>query len=82
LTLLVFEQMHVIGHERPGMDRDPALAGTVVQPMRVGGKVLFAAKTDLAIVAALDDVLGNPCGTDPWQSCHASSLMAAKENSL
>jgi hypothetical protein len=70
--------MYMVGHEHPGMNRDPESPGTLCEPMRVGATVLIATKADLAIIAALNDVLGNPRGTESWQPCHASSLMMVR----
>jgi len=59
------QQVHVVGHKHPSMDRDLVLACVLVEPVGVGGKVLVGSKTGLAIIAPLNDVLRDARQADP-----------------
>lgn len=47
----------MVGHENPGMNMNLVLTGVLLQPVRIGSKILIRTKANLAIVATLNDVL-------------------------
>jgi hypothetical protein len=64
----------MVGHEYPGVNGHLELLGGLSQPVRVRREILVPSKTRLAVVAALDQVLGHTRGTYTIPSCHGSSL--------
>ncbi len=46
----------MVGHQNIGMDAATCLARIFLQPFEVEAVVFFGVKTDLAVVATLDDV--------------------------
>lgn len=52
------QQVHVVGHENPGVYRHVVFMGGLMQPVRVCSKILIGCETHLVVVAPLNDVLG------------------------
>jgi len=51
------QQVNVIGHKHPSVDRYGAPARVLFQPMCVGRKVFLTAKASLPVITPLDNVL-------------------------
>jgi len=62
--------MYVVRHERPSVDVDLIPFSCFFEPASKRGDVIIASKTDLAVIATLDDVLRNPNRGDPASSWH------------
>ncbi|MDN3638295.1 hypothetical protein QWY82_05645 [Simiduia curdlanivorans] len=70
----------MIGHKNPRVNFHMIRLRIMPQPVRVKRHILFRAKTDLPVVAALNNVLGNTNRRDSRQSCHGSILVAIDLN--
>jgi len=59
------QQVHVVGHKHPSMDRDLVLACVLVEPVGVTGKILFGGEAWLAVIAPLNNMLRDARQADP-----------------
>ena len=66
--------MHVVGHQRIGVQPAAALAQRLAEPVAVGVVVLLGEKAGLAIVAALHDVQRHAIEVDAGAAGHAVTL--------
>lgn len=64
----------MISHKDPGVDGQMILVRILLKPVSIGGKVIVSAKTYLAVVTALNDVLSNARQADSRLSSHRTSL--------
>ena len=48
------EQMNMVGHEYPRMNRHAVFVGVIAQPLPKGEHVLLVCEADLAVIASLD----------------------------
>ncbi len=53
------QQMHVVDHQAPRVHRHPVVARTQTKPVEVGPVVGILKEYRLAVVAALNNVVGN-----------------------
>jgi hypothetical protein len=53
------QQVNVVGHQDKGVDPATVASGGITEIGEIALAVLLAMKTGLAVVAALNDVLGN-----------------------
>jgi len=71
--------MHVIGPQHIGVDGAAVLACDLAQILQVAQAIGVVEEAGLAVVAALDDVLGHTGQIDPGTSGHARILAMACE---
>jgi len=64
----------MIGHEDPGMNRDFIFSHCLIQPTSISSDIVVRGKTDLAVIATLDNVLRNRDWGESRSSCMHSSL--------
>ncbi len=62
--------MHVIGHQHISVDAATVLFRCLVQPIEVAAIVSLGEERRLPVIAALDDVLGNPSEDESGSACH------------
>lgn len=60
----------MVAHQYIGVDRARVAAGHLAQGPEVGASILIVEKAGHAIVAALDDVLGDTGNVGSWESGH------------
>ncbi len=68
------QEMHMVGHKNPPMNRYLILRRAFFQPVRISRNVAVGGKHHLAVVSALDDVYRIACGTKPRMSWHFDRL--------
>src|SRR5690554_6705722 len=66
--------MNMVGHKHPCVHLDRELLSIHFKPMLIDGKILITSKTDLPIIATLNDVLRHCCRANSKKASHGSSL--------
>jgi len=64
------QQMHVICHEHPAVNRYPESLGAFCQPVRVGCQIIITGKYGLPVIASLDEVDRKAGGKETGSSWH------------
>jgi len=76
---LVSEQVHVIGHEHPAVNRHPESLGAFYHPVRIGRQIIIAGKYGVAVIAPLDEMDGKASGTESGSSWHCLRLVQPRK---
>jgi len=77
--VLVPEQVHMIGHEHPAVNRHPESLCALCQPVRIGRQIIITGKYGVAVIAPLDEVDGQASGTESGSSWHCLPLVQLRK---
>ncbi len=72
----------MIGHQHIGMDAALVFERRLLQSSKISAVIFLGGKARLAIVASLNDVLGNSGELETWQASHKDLRHGGEDASL